>query len=152
MGLAWGLALGSILLGVACGGLPVNGQAGPIEALVSFSGTDRTLQVEIADSDDEQGRGLMGRTELPADRGMAFVYDDPVEHRYTMRDTLLPLSIAFVDQRGRIVTIREMVPCTGEPCEDYVSDAPYVLAVEANRGWFADHGIEEGQRVEMQRA
>lgn len=146
------LALASMLLCFACGEDLGDGQAGAIQGVVSFSGTDRTLRVEIADSDHEQRRGLMGRTDLPDDRGMAFAFDDPVQNRFWMKNTLIPLAIAFVDEHGRIVAIREMVPCTSDSCRYYHSDAPYVLALEANRGWFAEHGIEEGQRVEMQRA
>jgi uncharacterized protein len=142
------LVVASLLLGLACGG-PSGGQAGPVEAVVSFQGTDGSLRVEIADSVEEQRKGLAGRTELQNDRGMAFVYDDPVEHHYWMKDTLLPLSIAFVDERGRIVTILDMVPCEDDTCPLYGSDGPYVLALEANRGWFADHGIGEGHHVEI---
>ncbi len=61
-----------------------------------------------------------------------------------MKDTLIPLSIAFVGQDGRIVTLANMAPCRTDPCPTYSSREPYTLAVEANQGWFRDHGIHEG--------
>jgi uncharacterized membrane protein (UPF0127 family) len=105
-----------------------------------------TLTVRIADEPDERSRGLMAITSLPSDEGMAFLYGGPTEETFWMKDTLIPLSIAFISG-DRIVTIREMVPCTRDPCATYDSEAPYTYAVEANRGWFRRHGIEEGDRV-----
>jgi uncharacterized membrane protein (UPF0127 family) len=75
---------------------------------------------------------------------MAFVWDQPVTASFWMKDTLIPLAIAFVAQDGRIVTIAEMTPCRADPCPTYPAAAPYVLAVEANAGWFDRHAIGEG--------
>jgi len=104
------------------------------------------LTVRIADAPDERARGLMGVTSLPPDEGMAFVYAAPTQETFWMKDTPIPLSIAFIDG-DRVVAIREMVPCTGDTCPTYDARAPYTYAVEANRGWFAEHGITEGDRV-----
>jgi uncharacterized protein len=118
-------------------------------ATVSFADTDAVLSVSIADSPAEQRAGLMGVDHLPRNEGMAFVYDEPVEHTFWMKDTLIPLSIAFVDRSGRVVGLREMEPCRADPCPTYGAGGPYVLAVEANRGWFDDHGVEVGDRAEL---
>ncbi len=112
---------------------------------VRFTHAD-ALTVRVADTSDERAQGLMGVTSLPSDDGMVFVFGGSSEDAFWMKDTLIPLSIAFVDG-DRIVAIREMEPCTNDPCPTYDAGAPYTYAVEANRGWFASHGIEAGDRV-----
>ena len=97
----------------------------------------------------EQRRGLSGIEQLPADEGMAFVWQEPVGSTFWMKDTLIPLSIAFVDEAGRVIDVLDMQPCESDPCPTYGVDEPYVLAVEANLGWFEDHGVEAGDRAEL---
>jgi uncharacterized protein len=118
-------------------------------SVVTFGSSKAALHVSVADSEADQRRGLMGVAHLPRDEGMAFVYDDPVQHSFWMKDTLIPLSIAFVDASGRVVGLREMEPCRADPCPTYGIERPYVLAVEANRGWFEEHGIGVGDRAEL---
>ena len=114
---------------------------------ITFTGDD-VLTVRIADEPDERARGLMGVADLPADEGMAFLYGGPTEATFWMKDTLIPLSVAFVDNRNTIVTIRDMTPCAdGDTCRTYASTEPYTTAIEAEAGWFAAHGIEEGDRI-----
>jgi uncharacterized membrane protein (UPF0127 family) len=108
-----------------------------------------TLQVEVAATPEARARGLMGRTELPADQGMAFVFGQPTTGRFWMKDTLIPLSIAFWDERDRVVAILDMQPCRADPCPTYGPERPYVGAVEVNLGYFEDHGIEVGDHVEL---
>lgn len=105
---------------------------------------DRSLFVRVADSPDERAQGLMGVRDLPADEGMAFAFGGPSTASFWMRDTLIPLSIAFVGEDGRIVALREMTPCRADPCPTYSARRPYTLAVEANAGWFREHGVREG--------
>ena len=107
------------------------------------------LTVEIADSDEERQRGLMERTSLGADRGMVFVFDGPTESGFWMKDTLIPLSIAFWNEERRIVSILDMQPCREEICEIYSPGRPYVGAVEANLGYFDDHDVAVGDQVEL---
>jgi uncharacterized protein len=104
------------------------------------------LTVRIADEPGERAHGLMGVTSLLPDEGMAFVFGGSTQEPFWMKDTLIPLSIAFVDG-DRVVSIREMVPCTGDPCPTYDAETSYTYALEANRGWFDTHGIEAGDRV-----
>ena len=66
-----------------------------------------------------------------------------------MKDTLIPLSIAFWDEDGRIVGIQDMEPCTADPCPTYGSPEPYVGALEVNQGFFDEHGVVIGDRIEL---
>jgi len=114
------------------------------------SGQAATLQVEVADDDAERARGLMGVEELPADQGMAFVWDEPVDTSFWMKDTSIPLSIAFWDTDGRVIAILDMQPCEADPCPTYGPGEPFIGAVEANLGWFEDHGVAVGDRLELE--
>jgi uncharacterized membrane protein (UPF0127 family) len=116
---------------------------------VTFEGNDAILHVEVADTPDARRQGMMGLQDLPTDQGMAFVFDRPVESTFWMKDTVIPLTIAFVDQEGRVIGVRDMEPCWAEPCPRYGVEEPYVLAVEANLGWFRDHEIGPGDRAEL---
>jgi hypothetical protein len=116
---------------------------------VTFQVTNAHLFVEIADDVDEQRRGLMGVESLPPDQGMAFLYTEPVEGTFWMKNTLIPLSIAFVDEEGIVVGVLDMVPCGSDSCPNYGIEQPYVLAIEANLGWFDEHGIEAGDRAKL---
>ncbi len=111
------------------------------------------VAVEEADSPAERQQGLMGRTSLGADEGMVFMFGDaadgPVTSEFWMKDTLIPLSIAFWDADGRIVGIRDMDPCTIDPCPTYGSPEPYVGALEVNDGFFTEHGVTTGDRIEL---
>ena len=116
---------------------------------VAFSGSDSALYVDVADTAQEQQKGLMGVEVLPADEGMAFVFDEPSDSTFWMKDTLIPLSIAFVDGDGRVIGLLDMQPCESDPCPTYGIDEPYVLAIEANLGWFGEAGIEVGDHAEL---
>jgi uncharacterized membrane protein (UPF0127 family) len=118
----------------------------PYAGLVRFddAGGGAVLHVAVASTDADKVRGLMGVDSLPADAGMAFVWIDPTTSGFWMKDTVVPLSIAFVDRRDRIVTIQDMEPCPSDPCPVYEAGRPFVLAVEANRGWFENHGVGVG--------
>ena len=113
------------------------------------SGGETQLDVWVADTDAERARGLMKVDGLGADQGMAFVFEEPTDATFWMRDTLLPLSIAFVDAAGEIVTVREMTPCEADPCPTYAADGPFVLAVEANAGYFAREHVGVGDRAHL---
>ena len=117
---------------------------------MTFQGSDARLTVRIADSPDEQRQGLMGVEDLSPDRGMAFVYDEPTTGSFWMKDTPIPLSIAFVDETDRIVGIEEMTPCTSEPCATWdAGGAAYTLAVEANAEALARYAAYHGPFYEQ---
>ena len=139
----------ALLGGIGCGQTAAH--SGLPEGTI-FLGSDRlALHVEIAETEPARQRGLMDRTSLGRDSGMAFLFDSPVQVGFYMKDTLIPLSIAFWDQNLRIVTILDMAPCRADPCPDYFAQRPFVGAVEANQGFFAEHGIGVGDKVELER-
>ena len=78
---------------------------------------------------------------------MVFLYPRDVAEAYWMKNTLVPLSIAFVAADGRVVSVAEMTPCTADPCPSYPPDGQYRYAVELPAGAFGAAGVGEGDRV-----
>ena len=115
---------------------------------IEASGSSVEVGVEIADDSNEMARGLMGRTALAEDAGMLFVYPEERELSFWMRDTLIPLSIAYMDSEGRIVDIQHMKPLDDTP-PHYVSAEPARYALEVNRGFFDERGVEVGDKAEL---
>ncbi len=91
----------------------------------------------------------MGVKELGPDTGMAFLLDAPSDTSFWMKNTLIPLSVAFWDDDGRVLDILEMTPCTTDSCPTYTPRAPYTTALEMNAGWFRRHGVQIGDPVEL---
>lgn len=111
-----------------------------------------SIPVEIADTSELRAFGLMYKRHLGADTGMAFEY--PTEGDYGgfwMKNTLIPLSIAFYDVQGTIVRILDMEPCEADPCPTYDPQATYRGALEVNQGAFDRWNIEEGDRIVITR-
>jgi uncharacterized membrane protein (UPF0127 family) len=104
-----------------------------------------TIRAEVADTDETRRLGLMYRTALPESSGMLFVYERPGAHGMWMKNTLVPLSVAFLDADGRILNIEDMAPQT-ETVHSARGQA--LWALEMNQGWFAKRGIRPGDRVE----
>lgn len=104
------------------------------------------VRAEVADREAQRRRGLMGRDSLPEDHGMLFVYPEQRTLSFWMRNTRIPLDIAFVDQRGAIVDIQTMEPQSEEM---HRSREPAMYALEMTAGWFEEHGVEVGDRVEF---
>ena len=102
------------------------------------------LGLEVAATPEERERGLMFHESLPWDTGMVFVFEQPSRAGFWMRNTLLPLSIAWLDQDGTIVDIQDMEPLSDEV---HAPPAPYVYAIETNQGWFEANGVGAGQRM-----
>lgn len=102
------------------------------------------LRVEIAATPESRQAGLMHRDRLPQDTGMLFVYPDEQVRGFWMKDTRIPLSIAFASRTGKIVRIADMNPFDTERVS---SLAPATYAIEVNQGWFAEHGIEAGATI-----
>ena len=105
------------------------------------------LRVEIARTDRQRELGLMHRRSLAADAGMVFVYDRPSSGGFWMKNTLIPLDIAFYDVRGRIVRILRMEPCKKDPCPIYSPNATYRGALEVNAGSFRRWNARRGDRI-----
>jgi hypothetical protein len=142
-------ALASLAVFVGCAGETIENPPARPPSTVAFEGIDALLYVDVADQPGEQRQGLMDVEHLPADQGMAFVYDEPVDSTFWMKDTTIPLSIAFFDENSRLIGMRDMQPCGVDSCPNYGINEPYVLAIEANLGWFDEHGIEPGDRAKL---
>lgn len=110
------------------------------------------VPVLVADDADLRATGLMQRADLPADAGMVFVFDAPSTGAFWMKNTLLPLSIAFVGQDGTVQQLIDMQPCVADPCPRYAPDDPYLYAVEVNQGFFATRGITAGWDLDVEDA
>ncbi len=134
-----------------CKGIPVE-RCDNIEAsqtvAIDTGDADVRVQVEVADDMDEMQKGLMGRTTLAEDAGMLFVYPEERELSFWMKDTLIPLSIAFMDAEGRIVDIRDMKALDDKP-PHYTSAEPARYALEVNEGFFDERGVEVGDRARL---
>ena len=111
-----------------------------------------TLHVEIANNDARRERGLMFRRRLAPRAGMAFVWRQDVDGAFWMKNTLIPLSIAFYDARGRIVRILDMARCQADPCRVYDPRTTYRGALEVNRGAFGRWRVHVGDRITVRRA
>jgi hypothetical protein len=110
------------------------------------AGNDVTLNVEVADEPEERAQGLMNVQSLPDDAGVLFVWPTDTESSFWMRDTVIPLSIAFVTAGGVLIDIQEMEPLSEERV---LSPQPYRFAVEVNQGWFADNDVRVGDIVQL---
>ena len=113
---------------------------------IGASGGSVEVEVEVADDMEEMQKGLMGRTALAEDAGMLFVYPEERELSFWMKDTLIPLSIAFMDAEGRIVDIQDMKALDDRP-PHYTSAEPARYALEVNEGFFDERGVEVGDRA-----
>ena len=109
-----------------------------------------TLNVEIADTPESRQVGLMNRPSLPDDAGMLFVFESTDKWAFWMKDTLIPLSVAFIDEQWKIVDIQNMRvgpnPLTGL-LDFYYATQPSRYALEVNQGLFARRGIGVGAKV-----
>jgi len=106
---------------------------------------DNRIEAEVADDDPERMQGLMYREELSENGGMLFVYAAPEELKFWMKNTKIPLSIAFIDADTQIVRIADLEP---HDLESTSSGQAALYALEMQRGWFDKHGITEGSTVE----
>jgi hypothetical protein len=139
-----------VLLAVIAAACSETGEPLTTAALAVTTDTGRVeLSVQVADTPEERRTGLMGRADLAPYDGMAFVWDEPTTAWFWMKGTLIPLSIAFWDEGGRIVAMLDMEPCTASPCSRYRAGASFVGAVEVEQGLFEERGIAVGDRVEL---
>lgn len=107
--------------------------------LVDITIGDKKYKVEIADTPEKQEKGLMGRKSLPEDQGMLFIYDEPQDLSYWMKNTLISLDIIFIDDDMEVVSVKQGQPMSEEPITE--NDVQYVLEVNSNSG------IEEGDQL-----
>jgi uncharacterized protein len=133
------------------GGAPpaTSGAGGPTVAyrLEPADGPAVTVRLEVAADPAARARGLMGRREVPEGTGMVFLYPGDVAESFWMKNTLVPLSIAYVAGDGRVVSVAEMTPCRADPCPSYAPAGSYRYAVELPAGAFEQAGVGPGAKV-----
>ena len=117
---------------------------GPLPLLELSAGMYR-IEAEVAANDQHRQVGLMNRKTMPAQRGMLFVFPQERAHCMWMRNTLIPLSVAFIDADGYIINIENMQPQTED---NHCAKVPARYALEMNEGWFAQRGIKPGFRLQ----
>lgn len=103
----------------------------------------------LAEGAEQRSRGLMFVTDLGDADGMAFVYPTPHSGTFWMKNTVLPLSIAFFDPAGQYVGAFDMEPCIAEPCVLYRTPDDFLVAIEVVQGRLADLGIGPGSTVDL---
>jgi uncharacterized membrane protein (UPF0127 family) len=111
---------------------------------VQLTAGEHQIQVYVARSDEERALGLMHRRELPEDEGMLFMCDECAVQKFWMKDTPLPLSIAFLEEDGTILKIADLEP---HNLEAESSEHPVRFVLEVNQGWFDARGIAPGARL-----
>ena len=124
----------ALLAGVARADLPV----------IQLSAGMHLIKAEVAADMGSRMQGLMYRKSLGPNAGMLFIFDEPAVHCMWMKNTFVPLSVAFLDEHGTIVNIEDMQPQTEE---SHCASAPVRLALEMARGWFAQKGIKPGAKL-----
>jgi len=119
---------------------PANAQQSTARTLELFAGMHR-IEAEVAATPDTRSWGLMQRKTMATQQGMLFVFLAAARHCMWMRNTLLPLSVAFLDEVGRIINIEDMRPQTDD---SHCAAKPARYALEMNLGWFKERGLEAG--------
>ena len=120
--------------------------AAPSAELIPIRVGGIEIRVELADEPAERQTGLMFRESLAENQGMLFAYPEERTLGFWMKNTLIPLDIAYIDREGRIVDIKQMEP---QSAETHNSAAPAMYALEMNQGWFEANGIRIGDLIEF---
>ena len=102
------------------------------------------IDTQLAQTPEQRQIGLMWRKEMPQHEGMLFIFEQPSQQCFWMKNTLLPLTAAFVADDGTIVNLEDMKPQTTEP---HCSAKPVRYVLEMNKGWFAKKGIKAGSKL-----
>ena len=120
-------------------------QDGPQKlAQVRLNAGIHNINAELASTPQQREIGLMFRTAMPANDGMLFAFEQPGKQCFWMRNTLIPLSVAFIGDDGSVVNIDDMKPQTDD---SHCSARPVRFVLEMNEGWFAKRGIKAGSRL-----
>jgi uncharacterized membrane protein (UPF0127 family) len=136
--------LAATMAALALAAPPALGQAKAALPVTGIKVGGHALRVEIVSTPERRAKGLMFREKLAKNDGMLFIFDEPGYHAMWMMNTLIPLSVAFVDGEGRILNIQDMEPKT---LDSHAAAGPARYAIETNQGWFAERGIKAGEKV-----
>lgn len=124
--------------------LPAAAQQAQSLPTIQLSAGIHLINAQVAATPQQREVGLMYRKSMPANEGMLFVFEEPATQCFWMRNTLLPLSIAFISDDGTIENIADMAPMTEN---SHCSAKPVRMTLEMNQGWFARHGVKPGARL-----
>ena len=102
---------------------------------------EKEIWVEVVRTPEERAQGLMGRKHLGEDEGMLFIFEKEDYHSFWMKNTLIPLSIAFIDREGKILRIADMEPLT---LDSHPPPKPILYALEMSKGWFSTNSLQVG--------
>jgi len=143
MSLTYRLAIVALM---ALSALAVRAQDAPQTNLpvVQLQAGMHNIRAQVATTVEQRATGLMHRREMPQHEGMLFVFEQPSVQCFWMKNTLLPLSIAFIADDGAVVNVREMQP---QSLDSHCSDKPVRYVLEMNQGWFAKRGIKAGFKL-----
>jgi uncharacterized membrane protein (UPF0127 family) len=132
-----------LLVAAGCSDSPSSppGSSLPTANTVTLNGA--TVKVAIASTQTSRAKGLTGVTQMAADSGMLFLFADDRQRGFWMKDTPIPLSIAFLDANLKVVFMADMVPNTTTVVGGF-NAPPMRYALEVNQGWFAAHGVAVG--------
>ncbi len=125
------------------------GQSLPTESvtLQSPNGDSIVIDVEVADDEEERRVGLMHRTSLQNGKGMVFIFNEPQDLSFWMKNTLISLDILYFDEVGNFVSRTTMSPCTTPQCPSYPSLGPARFALEVNAGETLTQEVDEGWKL-----
>jgi len=138
------LRLLGLALGLAGGGALAQNIPQPKLDTVTLSAGMHNIRAEVARTPMQTQTGMMYRREMAQSEGMLFVFDGLERRCFWMKNTLLPLSIAFIADDGRVVSLADMQP---QSEESHCSAEPVRFALEMNQGWFAKRGIKPGFKL-----
>jgi uncharacterized membrane protein (UPF0127 family) len=135
----------TLAFAVLCSAALAAAQDGPQKlAQIRLNAGIHNINAELAATPQQREIGLMFRTAMPVNDGMLFVFEHPAQQCFWMKNTLIPLSIAFVADDGSIVNIEDMKPQT---LDGHCSARPVRFVLEMNQGWFAKRGIKAGGKL-----
>ena len=139
--------LGLLLISIVVSCSPAKETSSPFDwKTTSIQIGEHSLDIEIADTSEKMARGLMFRKSLPENQGMLFIFQRPRQASFWMKNTFIPLSIAYLNQEGTILEIYPLEPLEESPVSSQSYRVAYAL--EVNRGWFRKHGIQPGIRIQ----
>ncbi len=130
-----------LLLALALSAMPALAQQMPV---VQLNAGMHLIRAEVAADYGSRMTGLMHRASMPSNAGMLFIFDEAAAQCMWMKNTLIPLSVAFIDERGAVINVEDMQPQTED---SHCAARPARYALEMNRGWFAARGIKPGSRI-----
>ena len=134
----------SLLLGLASASTNAQNQPQLNLPRTTLSIGFHQLQVQVAATPEQQATGLMFRTDMPAHEGMLFVFPTASQQCFWMKNTLIPLTAAFVTDDGTIVNLEDMQPQT---TQSHCSSKPVRFVLEMNQGWFVKKGLKAGGKL-----